>query len=98
MPQECAAPSCSGKNNAARSGGGRRILEKGLKSVSDARPTDGTLRSLNLVKRRPYVAGIWREYAARLADELYTSDIEEVDIVDERGNPLLYINARPTCW
>lgn len=60
MPQEGAAPSCPEKNNAARSGGGRRILEKGLKSVSDVRPINGTLRSLNPVRRRPYVAGIWR--------------------------------------
>ncbi len=33
------------------------------------------------------------KYAARLADEFPTSDIEEMDIADERANPLLYINA-----
>ena len=71
----------------------KRVEERKRRSADNE-----TLRSLDLVKRRPYVAGIWREYAARLADELYTSDIEKVDIVDERGNPLLYINARPTCW
>ena len=33
------------------------------------------------------------KHAARLADGLPPSDIDEMDIADERANPLLYINA-----
>ena len=92
VPQEGAGPSCSRKNNAARSGGRRRILEKGLKSINGVRPINGTLRSL--VPVRIAIRGRDLEkYAARLRAELPTSDIEEMDIADERVHPLLYINA-----
>lgn len=36
---------------------------------------------------------VLEKYAARLRAELPTSDIEEMDIADERVHPLLYINA-----
>lgn len=91
MPQEGTAPSCSGENNEARSGRGRRRKRVEERKRLGADKWDAEVAQFGeqeAIRRQDL-----EKYAARLEDELPTSDIEEMDIADERANPLLYIDA-----